>query len=383
MRIGVDVQVLFGHSQAGIYVYIWNLLAALEPVVAPHRLWLFAHQFTRQSRVKRAAEIERAFPSASQKSFFWPQWAYRIRMRMAAINRVSVFHHTSGLAFPPSSAGANVFTIPDLVVHHLPQLQPADTCDRYQKLLSTAQQHEGLILTYSEHTKKDVVNTLQIPEERVHVVPLAPAPQFRLMADREEVGRGLERFGLRGTPYILSVGTLEPRKNHVALLEAFARLRRRRPDLPHKLVLAGGRGWLYDGILMAIGRLGLEDQVVLPGHAEPLEVLYNGAEVLVYPSLYEGFGLPPLEAMACGTPVIVSDSSSLPEVVGDAGLLVDPRDVDGLGDALEAVLSDAGLRRRLREAGLRRAAQFSWERTARETLAVYEKAHRMASRVRV
>jgi len=179
------------------------------------------------------------------------------------------------------------------------------------------------------------------------------------------------RHGL-DTPYILAVGTLQPRKNYPVLMQAYAALRQR-TGLPHKLAIVGGRGWLTEEIDATITRLGLADQVRLLGFApdDDLPALYTGASLLAFPSLYEGFGLPALEAMACGTPVVASTAPSLPEVCGDAALLVDPADVDGLADALERVLTDQEMAAQMVARGQQRAAQFRWEDAAKDLLAVY------------
>jgi glycosyltransferase involved in cell wall biosynthesis len=171
------------------------------------------------------------------------------------------------------------------------------------------------------------------------------------------------------------VGTLQPRKNLGRLLEAYALLRKRaqRGEAPG-LVIAGRKGWLYDQIFQQVERLGLESKVVFPGYVpqDDLPALLSGARLFVFPSLYEGFGLPVLEAMACGTPVACSNVSSLPEVAGDAALLVDPLDVRGMAEAMNRLLQDEGLRTQLVERGYRQVRQFSWARCARETLAVLE-----------
>jgi len=183
-------------------------------------------------------------------------------------------------------------------------------------------------------------------------------------------------YGIDG-PYLLHVGTLEPRKNLSSLLRAYASLRRS-GAIDHKLVLAGDRGWGYEPLLGLAEELGVVGDALFLGRvpAAHLPALYNDAELLVYPTLYEGFGLPALEAMACGLPVIASNTSSLPEVLGEAGLFVDATDERTLAEAIVRVLDDADLSARMRSLGLERARLFSWERCGRETLAVYEDALR-------
>jgi glycosyltransferase involved in cell wall biosynthesis len=181
------------------------------------------------------------------------------------------------------------------------------------------------------------------------------------------------RYGLGEQPFVLAVGTLQPRKNYVRLIQAFAQLP---PALREvRLVLAGGRGWLFDAIFTEVDRLGLRERVLFPGFTDDadLPALYSAARVLAYPSLYEGFGLPILEAFACGTPVVTSTASSLPEVAGDAALLVDPTDVEALTGALNTALADEAVRAELVQRGRERVRLFGWEKAARELVGVYEK----------
>jgi glycosyltransferase involved in cell wall biosynthesis len=207
-------------------------------------------------------------------------------------------------------------------------------------------------------------------------------PQFKPVAD-EDVRQGvLARYGI-DRPYLLYVGGINARKNIARLFEAYAQVRATHPDVI--LVVAGKRQWQTGEIDAAFRRFNLEDQVHFTGYVDDrdLPALYSAAELFVFPSLYEGFGLPPLEAMACGTPVVTSNASSLPEVVGDAALTVDPYDVDGLAAAIKHALTDEDLRVELRRRGVARAAQFTWQRAARETLAVYAQVLERATSVEI
>jgi len=223
------------------------------------------------------------------------------------------------------------------------------------------------VLVISRHTGEDLKRLLGVPSDRIAVTycgcdeDMRPLPRAEVEAFRRQKGLP-ERF-------ILFLGTLEPRKNLVCLVEAFARLN----SYEVALVLAGGKGWGYEPIFVRIEELGLQDRVLVPGFVPVEEKAwwYNAAEIFVYPSLYEGFGLPPLEAMACGTPVVASQAASIPEVVGDAAVLVDATDPDNVAEALAYLLDHPDERKRLREKGLRRSKEFSWERTARETAQVY------------
>jgi len=203
------------------------------------------------------------------------------------------------------------------------------------------------------------------------VIYTSADPRFKFLRDKEAARSYiLHQYGIKD-PFILYVGTLEPRKNIPTLIHAFAKVKK--DGFPQKLLLIGGKGWKYEEIFSAINELSLTDQILIPGYVpdEDLVYFYNVADLFVYPSLYEGFGLPPLEAMACGTPVITSNKSSLPEVVGDAALLVDPLDVRALAGAIERVLANEELRAQLSERGLKRAKFFSWKKTAERTWEVY------------
>jgi glycosyltransferase involved in cell wall biosynthesis len=226
------------------------------------------------------------------------------------------------------------------------------------------------IICVSESTRRDALHFYALPPETVVVIPEGVEPHFQAITDpaQLDVIRAKYKLPIR---FILYVSTIEPRKNLITLLEAYAVLRRSLPEVG--LVIAGGKGWLYEGFFDRLRTLGLEPQVTLTGFVPEadLPALLSCAEVFAYPSVFEGFGLPPLEAMACGVPVVASNASSIPEVVGEAGLLIEPKDVAAWIEALSGVLLNPALRDDLRTRGLKRAARFTWEAAARQTLAVY------------
>ncbi len=228
----------------------------------------------------------------------------------------------------------------------------------------------GAVITVSHHSQNDIQRYLQVAISRLRVIPYGVAPRFHPVPLDQARAHLLQRFGL-SRRYLLYVGALTVRKNIGRALEAFALLHDSFPNLC--FVLAGPRTWKQTPVEAIVRRLGIGDRIYLTGPLTDadLPALYSGADLFVFPSLYEGFGLPPLEAMACGTPVVCSSAASLPEVVGDAAVMVDPHDVEGLAEAMYRVLTDADLREELRARGLERARQFTWERTARETVAVY------------
>ena len=229
------------------------------------------------------------------------------------------------------------------------------------------------VIAVSEFTKRDAIRLYGLRDDKITVIYEGVHPRFVLSSPAQVAA--IRRTYHLPEHVILYTGTIEPRKNLARLLEAYARLRSQ-PGLPGdlKLVIVGKKGWLYQPFFDRLGQLGLQDEVIFPGFVpgEDLPALYGAANVFAYPSLFEGFGLPVLEAMACGTPVVCSTSSSLPEVAGDAALLVDPADTAGLANALQRVLSDSSLRSSLSARGTMQAARFTWEQAARATVAVYE-----------
>ena len=225
------------------------------------------------------------------------------------------------------------------------------------------------VIAVSDCTKRDAVRLYGLDEAKIKVIHEGVNPRF-CTAPPEAISVVRQKYGLP-KDFILSVGTIEPRKNLTSLLEAYRVLRDRRGEC--KLVIVGQKGWLYEGFFRRLRELGLKDEVIFPGFVpdEDLPALYSAADLFVFPSLYEGFGLPVLEAMACGAPVITSNTSSLPEVAGDAALLVDPTSIEALTHAMRNVLESKQLRDELSAKGYEQAAKFNWESAARETLAVY------------
>lgn len=228
------------------------------------------------------------------------------------------------------------------------------------------------ILTLSESSKRDIVGHYRVSPDRVVVVPLGVHPRFRPLDKAEARAVVAQKYGL-AAPFVLFVSALEERKNVPTLLRAFAQFKRTPAGQAARLALVGKPGGAWPEIQRGVADLGLASEVVCLGHAptDDLPLFYSAAAVFAFPSLYEGFGIPVAEAMACGTPVITSNVSSLPEVGGDAALYVDPHDVDGLAAALGRVLGDAALRDALSARGLVQAARFTWDEVARQTVAVY------------
>jgi len=283
---------------------------------------------------------------------------------------VNIFHATNHLLAHFKQA-RTVFTLHDLIFLHFPEYHL-----RYNRWYLTFAmprylQAADVIVTPSECSRQDAIKFYGLPESKIKVIYEAAAPNFKPSADTTTLGHTRHKYGLP-PQFILHVGTIEPRKNLSRLLDAFKSLLVDRPDL--KLVLVGKKGWLYDSFFQKLQALGLQEKVIFPGYVEEadLPAFYQLAEVFVFPSLYEGFGLGPLEAMACGTPVVCSNNSSLPEVVGQAGLLFDPTDTAALTAALRRVLSDGDVRDELKRRSLARAQKFSWGKAVSELETIYQ-----------
>ncbi len=259
-----------------------------------------------------------------------------------------------------------VLTVHDLAVFLFPETFTFKKRVLQRAALPWLVRHAAAVVTPSENSRRDLLRLMPTDPGKVVVTPLAAAPGLDRTPDAESVARVRAQLGLP-SQYVLSVGTLEPRKNVVRLIEAFERVAVQFPDV--QLVVAGGKGWRDDDIVRVLRRPELRSRIVSVGYVTPeqLQVLYHQALVMAYPSLYEGYGLPVAEAMACGAPVLTSRGSSLDEVGGDAVLAVDPLDVAAIADGLARLLGDAALRDDLRTRGMARASQSSWVQTAEAT----------------
>lgn len=295
--------------------------------------------------------------------------------------RLDIIHDPNGIApfLGPAAGARRVVTIHDAFPYVYPAKHNHLDNWRYRWILPYAARRADAVITVSECSRRDLAQALQVAEARIRVTSEGVDPQFAPVPDGPARRALLERYGVTW-PYVLYVGGINPRKNISRLFEAYAQVLAAYGAGGHaapRLVIAGKRQWRTEEIEATFRRLDLGEHVHFTGYVNDADLpgLYSGAELLAFPSLYEGFGLPPLEAMACGTPVVTSDVSSLPEVVGDAALTVNPFDVEALAAALMRVLTDSTLRKDLRERGLRHAARFTWSRTARETLHIYRSLH--------
>ncbi len=364
MIIGIDASRATAVRRTGTENYSLHLIRELLALEEAHCFRLYFNQAPFPGLLPEGAE---------QRVIGFPRlWTH---FRLSA----EMLTHPPDLLFVPSHVlplihpRRSVVTIHDLGYHYYPEAHTVFQniylrwSTRYNARAATR------VVADSEATKRDLTHYYRIPEERIRVVYPGRDESLVPIVEPGAHARVRACYGL-SDPYLLYVGTLHPRKNLVRLVQAFAIFLRSSLSPNLQLVLAGQKGWLYDEVLTQVRKLGLTERVVLTGYVPDadLPVLLSGALAFVFPSLYEGFGLPMLEAMACETPVVCSNVSSLPEVAGEAALLVDPLDTESLVNAIGQIVTDEGLRRTLVERGLRQMQYFSWGRCAREILQILE-----------
>lgn len=370
MRVAYDARPLLG-DMTGIGCYTNCLLEYIISTGTPLNLYLFSNKATGTLRDRITGMVKTASSAWSYNSNLWYQLKLPLMLRK---EKVDLFHGTMAV-LPVLSGIPSVLTIHDLALELLPETMYWKNWLPLKLFMKASVRKADRIIAVSENTKKDIIKFYGIVPEKVKVIYLGVDKNFSPQK-KENDDIVLRRYRLK-PGYILNVGTIEPRKNIMRLLEAYRLIAAELSRVP-QLVITGGKGWLSEDINKHIDSLGLKAKVILTGYvsADDLPSLYRGAALFVYPSLYEGFGLPPLEAMASGIPVVSSNTSSIPEVVGKAGLLVDPCRTDEIARAIVLTLEDNGLRDRMKNEGLKRSSQFSWESTAQKTIALYEEALR-------
>ena len=355
MRMGINAALFSardGYRQTGISRYISELISGLERVKSPEDELLLFGQNTGPIKENPMARI------------LWEQSCLPVNI---AARRLDGFHTPIG-AVPMLSTAPTVVTVHDLAFLKYPEQLPRSRRTWLIGATRLSARRASKIITVSQATANDLQEWLDIPDDRIQAIPLATSGKV----ERVE-GQSLDVFKMKwdiDRPYILAVGTLEPRKNLPTLLRAFAKIK---DDVDHQLVLVGPEGWLTGELKSTLDELNLGDRVRLTGFVsdEELGGWYSGADLYVFPSYYEGFGLPAIEAMRCGAPVLASDNSAFPEVVGDAGVLIPASDVDLWAESIRDLLQDESRRLHLRDLGFARADAFNWDRTAQETYDVY------------
>lgn len=366
MHIGIDCRLPF-YQMGGISQYVLHLLPALAQLDEENRYTVFHSRQDDRSYLPDVANFQRAN--------LWTPCHHRLeRIALAAElvpHRLDVLHSPD---FIPPAFGAKrrIITVHDLNFHYYPQFLTAESKRYYADQIRWAVQAADHISADSHATRQDLIDILRVAPNKVTTIHLAANPLYERTYEESAVNATLRQHNLpRG--FLLFVGTLEPRKNLPMLLQAY-NLLRQESAVTVPLILIGSKGWIYDEIFATIEALNLQQHVRhLSGiFDEQLAHLYMAASLLVTPSHYEGFGLPALEAMHCGCPVIVSNRGSLPEVVGDAGLLLDPDDVTAWAEAMVQVISNSDLRKKMVTKGRIKARKFSWQKTAVATLKLYQ-----------
>lgn len=375
LRIGIDARLVTYRRGMGNVVF--HLLHALSELGSDHHYMLYVDD----PEAKRFLPDSPQFTMRVLRPSLYPLWEQLLLPLAAAGDRIEILHcpaNTGPLGL--SASISMVLTVHD-VMYLLPTSQIPASSSLYQRLgrayrravVPTAARRATAVMTDSEHSRRDLVSLVGPPPGLLTVVPLAPGSAYWSTADPVTLAAVLSEYGL-DRPFVLALGAVDPRKNTTRVIEAFAEVRRRVTE-PILLAVVGlppaGRA-RYEQIA---ADLGVADAVRWAGFVpeEHLAALYGAAELLAYPSLYEGFGLPVVEAMACGTPVVTSPVGSIPEVAGDAALMVDPKDTGALAATIQRLLVSPQLRQDLVARGRERLRLFSWDRAARMTLAVYER----------
>ncbi len=371
MTIGVDIRVLARGARTGVEEYTINLLSHLLPL-EPKINYRFFYNAYQKAKLNYPWL---SLPNGELKDFRIPNRLFFISSRYfnqpkidKLLKGVDVYFNPHFFIASLSPGCKKIITFHDLSFEHCPYFFSLRK-RTWQRFLMNAQreaQQADKIIAVSQSTKDDLVNLYGIAPQKIKVVYSGVGEQFKAQSAKRKIIKN--KYNLPDE-FILYFGTIEPRKNLVGLIKAFELLRGK---YKIKLVIAGARGWLYQDILQAAQESKYSQDIIFTGFIEEADkpALYNLAQLFVYPSFFEGFGFPPLEAMACGLPTVVSHASSLPEVVGQGALMVDPYNIDELAWAMETALTDKDLREQLAKKGISRAKKFSWSKCARETLKI-------------
>jgi glycosyltransferase involved in cell wall biosynthesis len=373
MHIAIDYTAAI-RQRAGIGNYVRRLVDAILEQDSANKYTLLTSGRPTQERMFPTAENVRGRSMYIPDRYLNIIW-YRWRLPLYAnyfSGQVDIYHGPD-FALPPTSKKLRkVVTVHDLAFLDYPAYAVPELAAYLKKVVPAAVEAADVVCTVSSEVSRSLIKHFQTPREKLTVIPNGVSPYFQRINDPVLLGATAHKYGLKH-PLVLGVGTLEPRKNHSGLIKAFYQAQKKAGG-PAMLALAGGKGWLYDETRQLVEELKLEKRVKFLGRVSDLELvtLYSLADVFAFPSFAEAFGVPPLEAMACGAPVITSSTSSLPEVVGDAALLIDPHNSDELSHAITRILENQELQEELRQKGYARVKQYTWTESARKMLSVYQ-----------
>lgn len=366
MRIGINAVTL--EKQGGIGTYIINLIKHLEKIDRINEYILYSNPITAD---RYTPKEENFFVKSVNELYRIPGFLYLVYFSIELKRRKIELFHGPCFLLPPVKVCKYIVTIHDLTFKVYPQMMKGLDSLYYNLFVPLSAKNADVIIADSFNTKKDIIKYLGIDEKKIEVVYPGVDERFSPIQNISQLDNFQRRYNLPAN-FILTVSTLEPRKNIIRLVNAYHKLK---TSLDHKLVIAGAKGWKYSSVFERVKELNLQNSVIFTNYIpdEELPLLYNLADMFVFPSLYEGFGLPVLEAMACGTPVITSNVASLPEVIGEAGLLINPLNENELVNAIYQVLSDKKLSTQLAQKGIKQAKLFSWEKSALEIKKIYER----------
>jgi len=357
MKVAIDIQTTLGQP-TGFGFYVSNLIKALERFSSGCTFELIR------------PDSEKDF--STPQRFYWDQFVYPQKATKAKVDLL----HQPCFSAPLFFRGPVVITIHDIISLLFPENIPFASRMFYSKWMPFTYSKAQRIITISDSTRDDIIRVLKIPKEKIEVIPQAVDEKFERPAKIDEVSRAKSKYGLP-KDYILHVGTLEPRKNLKFLIEVFNQAIKSEKNANLNLVITGKKGWYYEGLFERVRELGLQKRVIFTGYVDEQDkpAIYKGARIFAFPSVYEGFGLPPLEAMASGVPVVSSNTSSMPEVVGEAGILLSPNDLERWCRAITKLNIEDSTRRRCIELNKEQVKKFAWQKTAEKTIEVYQKAY--------
>ena len=378
IRIGIDISRTVEEA-TGVGYYAKNLVHALAKVDSENDYLLYGMFYDCYPKGWKRAAIPKShnFRLHQNNSLSWfvrKKWENGGKYKEKLLGGIDLLHSTA-YTMPLVSNLKVIVTIHDLSCFVYPQYHTEANYQFVTKNVHQAARRASFIITDSENTKREIIRFLHVPEERIEMIYLAAGEAFNEKCSPESITQIKNKYRI-GKPYLFAVGSIEPRKNLASTLIAFKALIEIK-KIDYQFVIAGGKGWKNEAFYRLLKKLNVDEHLVFTGYVpeEDLPALYQGAEMFVYPSFYEGFGLPVLEAMSSGTPVITSNTSSLPELAGDAALLINPAEIFEIYEAMEALATKPQLREELKVKGKEQSKRFSWEQTACRTLEIYQKVY--------
>jgi len=359
MKIGLSTEHII-EKETGVGDYAYNIISNLLSIDKKNKYYLIHNRKINKDIFNKTNNLIIPLPKIKPRELLWHFYTLPKKLEKLGLD---IFHSTAQLNSISNTKYKKMITIHDLAAIKFPHTHNLYPRLSAKYILPKVISKSDKIIAVSENTKKDIINYFKVDKDKIEVIYEAAEKIFKPVKTKKV----LEKYNI-DQPYILYVGTIEPRKNINLIIKAFQEIKRN--NLPHKLVIVGKFGWKYQSILTSLKG---SNDIILTGYVkkEDLPEFYSNAEFLVYPSLYEGFGLPPLQAMACSCPVISSNTSSLPEVIGNAGILINPKDKETLKSSMLKLIKDRSLISELKKKGLKQSKKFSWEESAKKTLNIY------------